>query len=180
MPGRRLAAALVAVLLLALAAAAPAGAATARQQLPTGAELGGGWSSTRSVDVTLADARSFSPAQQAYLTSGTSRTYRRTTRAGIRERLVVVLYVTHTVTEAGELFGQTAAQFAADRPLSGLPQFAQGSAGQRYGRAIDVVFRQGATFGSVLLERTNRRRAPARAALVAAGRVTAAKVAATP
>jgi hypothetical protein len=181
MTGRRLPTALAAVLLLMLgAAAAPAGAATARQQLPTGAELGGGWRSRASVDVSLADAKSFSAAQQAYVTSGTRRTYARRTAAGVRERLVIVLWVTHAAPEAGELFGQTAAQFAAGRPLSGLPQFAEGSAGQRYGRAINVIFRQGATFGSVLLERTNRRRSPARATLVTVGQATAAKVAATP
>jgi hypothetical protein len=179
MSRRPLAAALAVVVLLALAAA-PAGAATARQQLPVGAELGGGWSARRSVDVTLADARSFTAAQQAYLTSGTSRTYVRRTKGGVRERLVIVLWVTHSPVEAGELFGQTAAQFGAGRPLSGLAQFAEGSAGQRYGRAINVIFRQGATFGSVLLQRTNRRHAPARADLLHAGQVAATKVAATP
>jgi hypothetical protein len=175
-PALRIASVVVAAALASVGLPAAAGAA-ARDKLPTGTELGGGWHSIKTYDSMLRAEGSFTKAQQAFETSGAGRDYTRRLAHGRVEHLSIMLHVTFESEQATELFRQAAARFETNPAVASIGRFGQATAAQRDGRrGYRSIFRQGVTFGAIVLERTRGAGAPAQATLNAVGRRAAAKV----
>ena len=155
---------------------AAAGAA-AVDKLPTGKDLGGGWHSIKTYDSKLEHEGSFTKGQQAFETSGAGRDYTRRLAHGRVEHLSITLHVTFEAQQATALFRQTAAQLDTGASVAAIGPFGQAATGQRDGRrGYRSIFRQGVTFGAIVLQRTHGAGAPSPGTLNAAGRNAAAKV----
>jgi hypothetical protein len=176
---RRLALLLAACMLACGVFVSSAGAA-AREKLPTGKELGGNWRSVGTKTSTLKDAQSFSPAQQAYETSGALRRFIRRLKGGRTEEMSVIVHVTMDPVYATELFDQTARQFMTAGVVPGIGPFGEATSSQRARRSYTAIFRQGPVFASIYIERTRGAGRPAKATVNAVGLVAAEKAAAIP
>lgn len=160
---------------LACLALVPAGAsAAAREQLPTGRELGGAWKSRSSSQYPNDRIQGVSTGG---LRNAWSRTYTRRTRRYGPERLVVVLYHYGDPALATSSFAALRSSLTASQ-VGGVPPFGEGSYGSTFGTGVTAAFYQGGTVGTVYLRRTGRKASKTRVGQL--GAKVAAKVAATP